>query len=658
MYSVLIQNQRTIEEFTEFHPLFLEALNKNQIGICKWNESGTTIDTALPDLAYLTDDKDEWRAIIVCLEGDGTSGEETDSRNPFDFSVNKSAAEQQNGENSGVQNNGYVSVKESRVPLIRLTQMLGGVPEPEIEFVPKKIEEKGAATKVVFEPVWNERDNAEYERICRKYKFDGKLPSSVIVVTVRKDYSDEGVTGKTWRVNKEYESSDFCRRNRYPDICRFLVYDYRAMGANQLEYDRFCFWTAILILALNIIDPSALQAYRLYNLDIVLNKNRLEENFSDSIRKLKTVMEMISREIRREKDNNPDVDPSLPDFEIAVDVPVEQLVPDEICVKTKQFGLFGSGTLSEIDRWTHAKNNAVKDFEKAVKSAERTLNIKADQTRSSCRCTEEDVIGLDTFQREDLTEKVYQIYDSIIEIQNNLPEKLSESDRIESRSTAVKKFLSKRFEFGPAVIFMLITAALVVLGFATAFLDRSIEINSATILTALKPAACAIGLAAVVSLLVVIVQKLKLNSLIDDFNNVIYTSIGKLNASAGSYSDYLSAVASHTRGHTYLIESEKVDYYEESGRAKKLKHIRSISAMITKIKIWTRAFNLKDVDTSEIEEYVEVNLEEKPAENSLYTFDYDESYPVMLNDSGKTVSSPFSFVQKIKIEREELYRDE
>ena len=658
MYSVLIQNQRTIEEFTEFHPLFLEALNKNQIGVCRWNESGTTIDTALPDLAYLTDDKDEWRAIVVCLEGDGTGGEKTDNRNPFDFSVNKPVSEQTEDPNNDFQGKDFVSVKESRVPIVRLTQMLGGVPEPEIKFVPQKIEEDEKANKVVFNPVWNEDDNAEYERLCRKYKFDGKLPSSVIVVTIRKDFNDDSVTRKTWRINREFESSDFCRRNRYPDNCRFLVYDYKVLGANQLECDRFRFWTAILILALNKIDPSTLQAYRLYNLDIVLNKNSLEDNFTDSIRRLKAVMGMINREIRREKEKNLDVDPSLPDFEIAVDVPVEQVSSEKICVKPKVFGIFGSGALSEIRKWTQSKNRAISDFEKVIKSAERTLNIKADQMRSSCHCTEEDVIGLDYFQREDLTEKVYQLYNSIIDIQNNLPEKMSENDKMESRSTAVKKYLSKRFELKPALIFILVTSILVILGFSTAFLNKSIEINSAVILTLLKPAVCATGLAAIASLFVAVFQKLKLNSLIDDFNNLIYNSISRLNASAGIYSDYLSAVASHTRGYTYLIESEKMDYYEESGRAKKLKHIRSISAMITKIKIWAKAFNIKDVDVSEIEEYVEVNLEEKPAENSLYTFDYDEDYPVMLNNSGKTVSSPFSFVQKIKIEREELYQDE
>ena len=65
MYSVVILNSPTSEAFAEYHPLFLEGLKNGNIGLCKWNEDGMTIDTALPELRELTDDKEDWRAIIV-----------------------------------------------------------------------------------------------------------------------------------------------------------------------------------------------------------------------------------------------------------------------------------------------------------------------------------------------------------------------------------------------------------------------------------------------------------------------------------------------------------------------------------------------------------------------------------------------------------------
>ena len=85
-YSVIIQNQKTIDVFQKYQPLFADAINNNRIGVCKWIESGTTIDTALPELRNLTDDKEEWRAVIVrYIDDSSMAAFDSDPRNPYDF---------------------------------------------------------------------------------------------------------------------------------------------------------------------------------------------------------------------------------------------------------------------------------------------------------------------------------------------------------------------------------------------------------------------------------------------------------------------------------------------------------------------------------------------------------------------------------------------
>ena len=85
-YSVIIQNAKTIEEFTKYQPLFADALKNNRIGVCKWNESGTTIETALPELNSLIDDKEDWRAIIVRFIDDNCMAMcQSVPQNPYDF---------------------------------------------------------------------------------------------------------------------------------------------------------------------------------------------------------------------------------------------------------------------------------------------------------------------------------------------------------------------------------------------------------------------------------------------------------------------------------------------------------------------------------------------------------------------------------------------
>ena len=139
MYSVLIQNQQTADAFAKYHPFFLEALNSNSIGLCKWIETGTSIDTALPELRELTDNKEHWRAIIVRMEdGEAMKSFAASKRNPFDFEINQDHD---------------TSVHESEVPLIRLTHMLGGVPAPDMEFKSVEIREPHKAVRTISEPV-------------------------------------------------------------------------------------------------------------------------------------------------------------------------------------------------------------------------------------------------------------------------------------------------------------------------------------------------------------------------------------------------------------------------------------------------------------------------------------------------------------------------
>ena len=56
MYSVLIQNKKTMESFGQFHPLFSETLAKGEVGFCQWIEAGATIEEALPELLELVQD--------------------------------------------------------------------------------------------------------------------------------------------------------------------------------------------------------------------------------------------------------------------------------------------------------------------------------------------------------------------------------------------------------------------------------------------------------------------------------------------------------------------------------------------------------------------------------------------------------------------------
>ena len=81
--------------------------------------------------------------------------------------------------------------------------------------------------------------------------------------------------------------------------------------------------------------------------------------------------------------------------------------------------------------------------------------------------------------------------------------------------------------------------------------------------------------------------------------------------------------------------------------------------MLSRLKGWSKAHHL-DVDFSSIrpETRVELDITQTPFESKLYSINSGNLYPVAVNNSGMNMYSPFDFIAKIEIDREELYDDE
>ena len=79
--------------------------------------------------------------------------------------------------------------------------------------------------------------------------------------------------------------------------------------------------------------------------------------------------------------------------------------------------------------------------------------------------------------------------------------------------------------------------------------------------------------------------------------------------------------------------------------------------MLNKIDKWSKAFfmPLKGTDVFGGERIV--NIEVSPKHNRLYTFDFNEEYTIPLNYTGDMIPSHFEFIERLIIEREELFKD-
>ena len=133
MYTVLIQSQKTLNDFGNFRPLMADSMKNGVVVECRWEESGRTLETALPDLFRLVQDKKEWRAVIICTQpSDGDGPHPASKFNPYDYLEN--AVEEtpdtvqaapkmkvENGEITGIK----MRVEKSKLTTVRALQSIG-----------------------------------------------------------------------------------------------------------------------------------------------------------------------------------------------------------------------------------------------------------------------------------------------------------------------------------------------------------------------------------------------------------------------------------------------------------------------------------------------------------------------------------------------------
>lgn len=644
-YSVLIMNAKSIECFSQYQPIFADALNNNRISVCKWNEAGTTIDTALPELSSLTDDKEEWRAIIVrYLDDNCMASLESLPKNPFDFTVNRDSVG---------------TICENQVPLVRLTQMLGGVPPLEVEFRAEVVREPHKAPKTIYVPVDNEQREQAHERLVEKYQFDGKLPSSIILITLRKkDKLDNGI-GETWTYHKESESSEFWKRNQYPSCCRFIVYDVTNQGPIQKDADDFNFWFSVMLLSVNEIDSAFLQAYRLYTVKTVMNKAAMAEEFQDMVDRLRDVKNTLNREIREDTENQICSEEELPDYRLNIPVKLKLPQTDEREVRTKSFQMLSSGANSDLAIWERKKAEIEEDLVKTVRSAERTLDQTAEKMRVASSFTEDEVEPLNRYQEEDLARETDAIYHNIVRIQGGLPSEHVEADEDISNATAVvRQTLIGRVLRKPAILLLAISMVLLIVSAAVPIIQVFAG-RDGILLTLIYVVLAMCVIVGGFALVVLIAQKLKLNKQIRNYNQTIQNAFNKLVENADEYSEYMSSIASHSRGISYLRLSNRKKFFSNEEHSSKYKHIKAINILLAKLKSWSTAYYLNvDFTSKRPETRLSIDVNQSPIESKLYSFESGSEYTIGINKSGMTMLSPFAFASKIELVREELFDDD
>lgn len=648
MYSVIIQSSKTYESFLQYRPLFAEALNLKKVGVCRWVESGTTLENALPGLSELTEDKESWRAIIVRYEDDECmSGFESAAQNPYDFAVSHETNTDE--------------IRESPVPLIRLTQMLGGVPAPNLGFEAQIVQEDNKAPRTIYVPVPPSAENVERHKILEaKYRYNGILPSSILLVTLRKDFTipDESISD-IWMSHKESASSEFWKHNHYPSVCRFMAYDAQSRGGVQKDADDFNFWSSVLLISLNVIDSATLQAYRLYRVKTLVDKESMEQSFQTQISRLNDAKHTLESGIKREIERGLDSEEKLPDYRLDTAVVLRLPKGESRRVRLSSFPVLPSSVYTDLTSWDTQKRHIENELEISVRAAGRSLDQTAERLRGNCGFAPEEVEFLSKYQKEDLSREVDELYHSVVSIQGELPTgQTSDDEEIKNTEDAIVHKLAGRVTKRPAALAAVIAAASIFAVMIPAFI-RLLKGVQGNLLVIVIVLAALIVITLFCGALVLMIQKGKLNKLIRLYNQLMNGMFNRISDNAKLYSDYMSAIASHARGSSYLQLSDRKQTVLDKNQNSRYHHLRMIEQMLGKIKRWSRAYHLDlEYSTSRPDSWIELDLDQSPDESKLYYFGNETTYPVELNRSGLTIQSPFAYLKKLEIVREELYDDE
>jgi len=650
MYTVFIQPKRTLDKFQQFFPVFRDAVDAGRIGLCQWVETGKTLEAAVPELYSLVTHKRAWRAVVVCTEFDEPDTQyPAAAANPFDF------LENQNRTGITVENGELV---DCETPLIRLTHLLGGIPAPEPMFEATLLTSEDKVPTVAYHPVDNDitqvRKNA-YEKWSEAHKFQGPPPTEIILLKVRRASvsSDAFAQVKAaWQVHTEADSSEFWKRNLYPHNCRFLVYDMDQRGVMRQQRDLFKLWVALLLVAENQIDPNVLQAHRLYRLDLLLDEKRLKESFQQTINRLNMAKYQLEKSIAKDEEDLSAVVPEIPDYTVGVPVSFQLDKKTDVPFSADDYGLTGGVDSDDLENWETYSAQARAELRTLLQSTDRTLDQAAKRLHEHCHYAEYQVLPLNQYQEEDFNASLDEVYQDILREQAALPAEMTEiRKRVTESHAAVRKAIQCRVSRSQAIYAIGLSVAALVLCLLPGFLSAKERLPLAAAIAFCVAATVA---AAIVTL---VVQRKRLIEEIREFRRNFQAVMSEISRNATAYSDFLSSVASHIRGRSYLDIMRQKRRKKDSSYYYKQKHLKSVEIFLEKMSLWSAALHAEvdmlSVDAIELmdEGHGEANYD------ILYTLSNGKHSIVPVNHTGGSIQSPFTFVERIEIEREEVYDD-
>ncbi len=694
LFTVLIAEKEHIDAVQQDNNLFFEPfLESKELAFCVWNPLGQTLQESVPGLIDAVGRKKDWRAVIV-----NNTVESSKRRNPFDV-IDSSLLDdliepdRQPKENETIEDweetwrEYYDAVTEQKkisyqraleYPLQKLATWLCFRQE---DYVHNEVKEKQDVHDWAMEKLGRDdmKPSVKLELLERnQYKCELRLkenlrrtfaddnflnvnyPSEIYCISTRAVENNYFDPDAYWTIRQDSQYSEFADRNMYFDRMRFMVFDILSPLHRNFRSDYIRFLAALLIFASNPVPGSAMQARRLYRLEVESDDAPLCTLVTSYDRKLINTFEVIQNEMEKIRSEIPDelTDKAAEDLFCT---PKDVLVLlDDSCDTEKVFaendyGLFYDTPENEHHKWNRDYNTSKKELAYIAKQQSRSVRKSISQMNLSNEMSNVNVSRLTQIQFDDIKEFTNNIEnDMVASIPSDITDTTVYINRMNEDSNNVKKTINRRMTRKTGVILSTLCLGLFLLCFFPfIFANNS---TSRTVVTAIVLSISSLLVLAVVLLISLFVMRSSVLNIIKKYNNTVREIITDIHLSMKQFSKYLSASYNVRRG--YVIQNyamKNLDEYTKNLRIRK-KHQEDIRRKRAQLE-------------EKYSDYLKERTYSDETMSRPYDYDFDQTIeyaypaPFLAGDyrqiefisNGNFVTVPTSFVTRILVRMEGIY---
>lgn len=688
MFTVILLSRRAREAFEAsgagvlFEPFESNGSAASEgIAFCDWNPSrrAKSLEEATPGLQQLIVGKREWRALIVDVQTEESSGEPTRPDNPFDFVDN----EGRHG----------LHLRESPHALVRLTHWLLGYPDmgaknfvPYISYVdgetgesrrvriadlvegtdlaptvpnalqrlrtdPRHRTEQRQVQVQYDEVEYTEAERAAHAALEANYRLHGDRPTEVVCISTRppRVVRPKEALREDWRLDRARRQSQFTERNDYPAATRFAVYELLQPDHTNYQQDELRFWLTVLSLAANTLPPSSFQAERLYELGLRLDEGRLAETLNDHLSSLEAARAQVERQLRRSA--RP---PELRIEELVelqtITMAFDRLDGGDLAVPLEGFGLASDRPRREIEVWRSEFGGLQRRSELFTKQPKRVLAKAVYETHLRAQSYSAEEFELSEFEREELEDELRTRLPALTQpATTDILDRARLRRMLAAHDAEVSAMIGVRLDARTIVIAAAVALAAWLAG-SIPYLVQAGTHGIAAFGGSLLVVVGSLLVIAAAGTIALLVQRWRLIARLRRVNQDLRRFVTQVYEGAATFADYLSQVATYLHANSRLLgATRKGD--SDRHRLHSLRALgRAIGEAMQREKNILRTLDLPVEFQRDLGEREPIDLTDERAIRRLFQLPVGTGVAAF-NDAGTTVAAVYDFVERLDVER-------